>query len=324
MADPPTFDELPQRPGLPKGCAWGLWDQDGRRDELGTLNLLTPEVVVNAMKEVTEGIRVSLNLPLDVPSVPVFNRQPFQHRIIDNSTFSSSQSFDDTFVINTQSSSQWDGLRHVIHRESQRLYNGTQKDEVSSESRTNTLGIERWHLCGGILSRGVLIDYVAYAQRHNIAYSPIQRHEIRLTDLKIAAKEQGVKFRSGDVLLVRTGLIEWYNENPDRRDAYFGDPNKTCIGIEATTEVLSWLWNQHFAAVAGDALAWEAVPYPPDRPSLHQHIIPMFGMPIGELWDLEELAATCARLKRYSFLLTSVPLRIPRGVASPPNAMAVF
>lgn len=58
--------------------------------------------------------------------------------------------------------------------------------------------------------------------------------------------------------------------------------------------------------------------------ALHQHIIPMFGMPIGELWDLEELAATCARLGKYSFLLTSAPLRVPGGVASPPNAIAIF
>jgi hypothetical protein len=50
----------------------------------------------------------------------------------------------------------------------------------------------------------------------------------------------------------------------------------------------------------------------------------MFGMPIGELWDLEELASTCARLKKYSFLLCSTPLRVPGGVASPPNAIALF
>jgi hypothetical protein len=60
MAPIPNFDELPQVDGLPKSCTWGLWDKDGRNDEFGTLNLITPEVVLNATKEVREGIRVSL------------------------------------------------------------------------------------------------------------------------------------------------------------------------------------------------------------------------------------------------------------------------
>jgi len=47
-------------------------------------------------------------------------------------------------------------------------------------------------------------------------------------------------------------------------------------------------------------------------------------MPIGEIFDLEGLARTCAELKRYSFFLTSMPLNMPGGVSSPPNAMAIF
>ena len=43
----PTFDELPQFKGHP-GCAWGLWGDD---DELGTVNILTPELVQRAAKE---------------------------------------------------------------------------------------------------------------------------------------------------------------------------------------------------------------------------------------------------------------------------------
>jgi hypothetical protein len=80
------------------------------------------------------------------------------------------------------------------------------------------------------------------------------------------AKEQGVTFQPGDILLIRTGLIRWYHEHPSQRDAYFQDPAKACIGATANTDVLAWIWNEHFAAVAGDTLAWEAIPYPPDRP----------------------------------------------------------
>lgn len=47
-------------------------------------------------------------------------------------------------------------------------------------------------------------------------------------------------------------------------------------------------------------------------------------MPIGECWDLEELSRTCQALGRWSFMLTSQPLYVPGGVASPANAMAIF
>jgi hypothetical protein len=50
----------------------------------------------------------------------------------------------------------------------------------------------------------------------------------------------------------------------------------------------------------------------------------MFGLNIGELWDLEALSKTCAGKKKYSFLLTSCPLNVPGSVGSPPNALAIF
>lgn len=60
LDDLPSFQDLPKLPGLPEGCTWGLWDRDGVRDELGTLNLLTPETVKEASKEINQGISVSL------------------------------------------------------------------------------------------------------------------------------------------------------------------------------------------------------------------------------------------------------------------------
>ena len=47
-------------------------------------------------------------------------------------------------------------------------------------------------------------------------------------------------------------------------------------------------------------------------------------MPIGELWDLEGLAAECELQKRWSFFLSSAPLNVPGGIASPPNVLAIF
>jgi hypothetical protein len=41
--------------------------------------------------------------------------------------------------------------------------------------------------------------------------------------------------------------------------------------------------------------------------------------PIGELFDLEALANTCRELGRTSFFVTSSPLHIVNGIASPPK-----
>jgi len=48
------------------------------------------------------------------------------------------------------------------------------------------------------------------------------------------------------------------------------------------------------------------------------------GMSIGELWDLKALSEHCDKVKRYSFLLASVPLNQPGAVGSPPNVLAIF
>jgi hypothetical protein len=61
-----------------------------------------------------------------------------------------------------------------------------------------------------------------------------------------------------------------------------------------------------------------------NRAVFHDFFLSLWGTPIGEAWDLEKLAETCERLGRWSFLLTSAPLNVPGGVASPPNAIAIF
>jgi hypothetical protein len=86
------------------------------------------------------------------------------------------------------------------------------------------------------------------------------------------------------------------------------------------------------AAVAGDMIGFERMP--PLRPDgsegsvaelvLHQWFLSLFGMTIGELWDLKALSDKCKELGRYSFVLTSAPLNVPGSIGSPPNALALF
>lgn len=211
------------------------------------------------------------------------------------------------------------------------------KHDYSASPR---LTISEWHKRGGVVGRGVLIDYVSYAQRHKIEYAANGYHGIKHTELEEAALEQGVAFETGDVLIVRSGVTKWYNECEAEREAFLTSANKASVGLDPTPEAIAWIWNHHFSAVAGDALAFEAVPYPTDRPckiipcthtitwtdrtAFHNYALALWGTPIGELWDLEALSETCKRLGRYSFFFTSIPLNVPGGVASPPNALAIF
>jgi hypothetical protein len=104
----PAYKDLPPVPGMPHGCTWGLWDSNGQRDQLGTLNLLTSEVVLQARKEIQLGISVAVNWSLDKCSTPHSQRKKPEHRIL---LLPEWVGHDDEININTQSGSQWDGFR---------------------------------------------------------------------------------------------------------------------------------------------------------------------------------------------------------------------
>lgn len=93
-------------------------------------------------------------------------------------------------------------------------------------------------------------------------------------------------------------------------------------GIENTFEVLAWLWDSKIAAVSSDCPGFES--WPPTEQVMHQILLAGFGMPIGEMFVLDDLADECERQQRWTFMLTSQVLNVSGGVASPPNAIAIM
>jgi hypothetical protein len=85
-----------------------------------------------------------------------------------------------------------------------------------------------------------------------------------------------------------------------------------------------FLHANYFAAAAADNPNFEAWPPPSNEESLYASMLPLWGMPIGELWDLEALDGKCKEMKRWKFLLSSALENVPRGVGSPLNALATF
>jgi kynurenine formamidase len=148
---------------------------------------------------------------------------------------------------------------------------------------------------------------------------------VPLSDLRATLAEQRTEIKPGDILLIRLGWLKYYlGADPEVRRGYA--LKARLPGIETSVDVVRWLWNAHVAAVATDTPALEAAPKygaERERETLHAYLLVYFGMPIGELWDMEELSQACAADGRYTFFLSSVPLKLPGGVGSPPNAVAI-
>ncbi|KAK1978936.1 hypothetical protein LZ30DRAFT_751772 [Colletotrichum cereale] len=333
----PDYDDLPPVAGMPKGCAWGVFDKKGKKDVHGTLNLLTPEVIKKAGAEVRDGVSISLNWSLDgMNKLSIPGRRPTVHHVhsLQSAGLSPGLGWDDELEFNTQSSSQWDSLVHWQHQATGLAYNGfrpTQEALSAASTTENKMPtIDHWHERGGVVGRGVLVDYKAYAEAKGIDYHPFDGYRITTEDIEAVAAHQGVEFREGDIFLLRTGATSVI-DNPTPDD-FTKMAQVKLSGVHGTEETAKWFWNKHFAAVAGDASALEA--YPPLHPDgtvaditglvLHPYFLSLFGMPIGELWDLSRLSAYCKKTGRYAFLLTSAPMNVSCLVGSPPNALAIF
>lgn len=235
--------------------------------------------------------------------------------------------FDDVYHFNPQQSSQWDGFRHhsaPVEAGKHLFYGGTTAEEILDPNNSR-IGIGQWARTG-IAGRGVLIDYASWAEKRGIDVKALSGHSIPLTAILEIVDECRISFRKGDVLFLRSGWTKtWDSLNEHDRQAY-GTNYASCIhtGVEQSEDMLRFLWDHHFAAVASDTFAFEVFPSQHPEWSLHERLLAGWGVPIGEMFDLEELAKLCQSLNRWSFFLSSSPLNCAQGVSSPSNAMAIF
>lgn len=173
-----------------------------------------------------------------------------------------------------------------------------------------------WASAGGIVGRGVLLDYAAFAERNKISLKPFETRAIPLAALLQIATEQGTIFREGDILFVRTGFTAAYEAlSALEKSTQASRPIAEFAGVESSTDMLRWLWTSGFAAVAADCPAFESSPVGrteicTPQTALHPVLLGGWGMPIGELFDLEPLAEHCQNSGRWTFFLSSVPLKV--------------
>ena len=192
------------RPGEPNN-----WSRFGDDDQRGLANLFTPERVADAARLVRTGKRFALGLPIGPPSPGV--RPPplhlFRHStgdtvLGDTGMFAGQQISDDYLIMALQATTQLDGLCHVAVDDS--MYNGYWAGLVTGGHGARRLGVH--HLAEGIVARAVVLDVARHVGVDRLEGGFGIDPEL-LDDVAGAA---GVEIGAGDVLLVRTGWLEWW------------------------------------------------------------------------------------------------------------------
>ncbi|MGB1532420.1 MAG: cyclase family protein, partial [Acidimicrobiales bacterium] len=288
---------------------WGRWGDD---DEIGTINFITNEVVKEATKCVKSGKRFSLAFPLQQQGGLQLGSMPGRVNplrtmiqlntpvIGDPTQFCTS---DDVVTMGLQAATHWDGLCHASWNG--KIYGGRDASTITYDG-ASVCGIEK---ITSLTSRGVLLDI---ASLYGLAELP-GGHAISYEDCLNAEKKQGVEVRSGDILLLRTGMMA----KAKRGDVVaYGSgthienspmPGFPGVGLGA----VEFFFDREIAAVATDTITFEVMPWDPKVPGailpIHCINLVMMGLTQGQNWDLEELSTDCQNDGKWDFLLEASP-----------------
>lgn len=319
----PRYRELPVEAGAPPGSSWGLWGDD---DRLGCLNLLTAERALAASSLVERGVAFALDAPLDVPGPPLFGRSTMRHEV--TGEFDGPGHDDVLHDWNTQGSTQWDGFRHIRHPV--HGWYGGHPDGFH--------GIDAWAE-RGLAGRAILADVARWRESVGRPLVMDESDPITADDLVSTLAAQGTVPEVGDLLLIRTGWLGWYLERSEDERVALASGHRN-PGLHPSEETVELLWDLHVSAIAADnpgLEVWppgslhtteerEAIRQDPARGHelfAHQRILPLLGLPIGELFVLDALADDCVGEGTWEGFFTSAPLNLPHGVASPPGALVI-
>ncbi|GAA3488878.1 cyclase family protein [Streptomyces cremeus] len=308
MSLPAEFHDIAKRVNN-----WGRWGAD---DEIGTLNLITDEVVRAAARTVRTGRRVPLALPLKQDGVqtgmipgrvnPLHSMVQINQELFGPGTVATS---DDAVTMGLQAGTHWDALTHVSH--SGKIYNGRPADTVTAHTRAAFSGIDK---ARHVVSRGVLLDVARARGVERLTGDPAVTPE----DLSAAEELAGVTVGPGDIVLVRTGQVQVYLGG-DRHG--YGHPSP---GLSIRTP--EWFHARDVAAVANDTLTFEIFPPEIENLWLPVHALDLveMGMLQGQNWNLEELSTACAQEGRYAFLLSAMPEPFVGGTGTPVAPVAIL
>ena len=278
----------------------------GAGDQRGSGNLMKPQAVLDAVKQIKTGEVIDLSHELG-PSMPFFGTRRFDMHL--KRTFMNPQSNErgsnEEMVLSEigQVGTQFDGFGHQTHRNSH--YNCFKTEEITSRSGFTKLGIEN---APAFITRGVLIDVAGFKGVDMLGDS----YEITVDDLQGALKKQNLTLRPGDAIAIHTGWGKLYGKDNAR---YV----KSCPGIGV--KAAEWLLAQNPVLLGADNWPVEVAPNPDAQISLpvHQLALVVNGVHLLENLKLDELAGK--NVHEFAFIMT--PLKIKGGTGSTVAPIAV-
>jgi kynurenine formamidase len=276
----------------------------GAEDQLGTLNLITPEIRLAALATVQSGDVVPLGAPLEVGTSR--QRPPSARLEVWRAGTSALDTL--TLTIHGYEATHLDALGHTFM--DGRTWAAQPQDRVIAANGLLFASVEP--AAAGIVTRGVLLDVAA------VRGVPFLRpgEGIGVADMEHAERRAGVRVGSGDALFIRAGhAVRVERDGPHDEEG----PHEGVL-----PEVLPWLRERDVAVYAGDCIelrpsGYERVPAP-----LHQIANVAMGLWILDCPDLERLAAACQSHGRSTFAVVIAPLRIRGGTGSAVNPLALF
>ena len=327
----------------PEGSNWGEFGPD---DQLGRLNILTAERVLEAVKEVRTGRTFCLSLPLDLPGGNSLNpsRLPpelkpvirqgeiaFDGPARRDNPLQTDLLCDDAMLIHSQYSTQWDSFSHIgalfdadgdgapehVYYNGFKVVSEETGEGFYGEIGAVNLGIENMaETC--VQGRGVIIDLHAHCGD--------ERRAVGFDELMAILNKDDVEVMEGDLVCLHTGFA-------DRIVAAAETPEPVgavCTVLDGDDKkLLEWISESGLAALISDNVAVEqssSVAREMTEPGpvlpLHEHCLFKIGVPLGELWYLSDLAAWLRENGRSHFLLTAPPLRMPGAGGSPATPVA--
>ena len=298
---------------------WGRWGPD---DELGALNYITPRCLLAATALPRRGQVISCALPFDQhgPQTGAGGRHNPIHTMLAHGgdALAGAQDHlpggfryaDDTITMPLQCGTQWDSLAHVSY--DGRMYNDRDIRLVTGQGAAKN-GIDAAR--NGVVGRGVLLDL----PRHLGVEWLENGRAIAPDELDACAEAQGVAIGTGDILLIRTGLLT----RCLREKSWAGYVDGPAPGL--SVRCAGWLFDREIAAICSDTAAVEVMPSEVEGCIAPLHMISLRngGILFGEIFALDELARACAEDGRWAFLFAAPPLPITGAVGSPINPLAI-
>ncbi|MCU1490114.1 MAG: hypothetical protein JWM85_1519 [Acidimicrobiaceae bacterium] len=280
----------------------GRWGPD---DQQGTLNHITADRILEAIRTVDHGVLVSLGHDVSVDTEQLemgganlrILHEPGSRGVAEVVTIAP-HGFAVTHM---------DALGHVAH--DGYVYNGRRLEDVVSDRGLAFGAVTA--MANGIMARGVLLDI---AETRGVP-TLLEGEGISVDDLLAAERRSGTVVRAGDALFLRSGIGQ---------DARWSDPSAIGGRPGILPEVIPWLYERQVSLYSGDCM--ERLPSIGDLGDLPLHEVGLAAMGLAMLdnSNVEALRTACQIYGRAEFLLVVAPLRIPGGTGSAVNPLAVF